>query len=154
AALIAQMLVKQRERRLMSVRQVGLVAEALIAGRSAPIPTVVLPNNAPTAAALPPAPLPVAGNLPTPATALIGREREVQELTGLLQQQRLVTLTGPGGTGKTRLSIEVAHQLQGQFPDGVWFVNLAPISDPALVLSTIAQVLGLKEAGGQLLAEL
>src|SRR5262249_9099048 len=66
---------------------------------------------------------------------------------------RLLTLTGPGGTGKTRLSIGVAAQLQDQFPDGVWFVNLAPISDPALVLSTIAQVLGVKEAAGQPLAQ-
>src|SRR5262249_14959629 len=67
AALIAQMLVKQRERRLTSVRQVGLVAEALLAGRSASIATIVLPDDAPTVAApLPPAP--VVGNLPTPAT--------------------------------------------------------------------------------------
>jgi predicted ATPase len=62
---------------------------------------------------------------------------------------RLVTLTGPGGTGKTRLGLQVAAELLDEFADGVYFVNLAPISDPELVISTIAQTLGVPESGGR-----
>ncbi len=66
---------------------------------------------------------------------------------------RLVTLTGAGGTGKTRLALQVAAELTDRFQDGVFFVNLAPISDPDLVASEIAQVLGVRETGGQPLLE-
>ena len=69
----------------------------------------------------------------------------------LLQREevRLLTLTVPGGTGKTRLGLQVAAELSDHFADGVFFVNLAPISDPALVVPTIAQTLDVKEAAGQ-----
>jgi predicted ATPase len=83
-------------------------------------------------------------NLPAQPTALIGREQEVADLCALLRRQdvRLVTLTGPGGTGKTRLGLQIAAELLDSFADGVFFVDLAPISDPELVVTTIAQALG------------
>ncbi|HUG13529.1 MAG TPA: LuxR C-terminal-related transcriptional regulator [Thermomicrobiales bacterium] len=89
--------------------------------------------------------------LPQPLTPLIGRERDVAALVTTLglDRSRLVTLTGPGGTGKTRLAIQAAGELVGSFPDGVWFVSLAPLPDPDLVLPTIAQALGLRESPGQ-----
>jgi predicted ATPase len=89
-------------------------------------------------------------NLPTPPTRLIGREKELAALHDLLLQadNGLTTLIGPGGTGKTRLAIAAAHDVVDRFPDGACFVALAPIRDPALVASTIAQALGLREALG------
>ena len=94
-------------------------------------------------------------NLPMQRSPLIGREREVAAVAALLRRDDvgLVTLLGPGGVGKTRLSLQVAVDLLDDFKDGVWFVNLAPITDPALVPSTIAQTLGVKEAGGEPLPE-
>src|SRR6266566_7477599 len=94
-------------------------------------------------------------NLPVQLTPLIGREKEVSAVQNLLQREdvRLVTLTGPGGTGKTRLGLQVAAELSDLFPDGVYFVNLAPISDPTLVVPTIAQTLGIHEVAGQSLSE-
>ncbi|WP_374685513.1 tetratricopeptide repeat protein [Promineifilum sp.] len=91
------------------------------------------------------------GNLPTPPTPIIGREQEVVELTALLAGNgaRLVTLTGPGGTGKTRLSLEVGRALLDHFPQGVYFVDLAPITNPTLVASTIAHTMGIREGGGR-----
>ncbi|MCW5852568.1 MAG: adenylate/guanylate cyclase domain-containing protein, partial [Anaerolineae bacterium] len=88
-------------------------------------------------------------NLPAQPTGFIGREPELTELHTLLTRPdvRLVTLTGPGGTGKTRLALQVAADLLQEFPDGVYFVNLAPIIDPSLVTSTIAQTLNLQEVG-------
>jgi hypothetical protein len=85
--------------------------------------------------------------LPTYLTSLLGREQEVQAVSALLvrQEVRLVTLTGPGGVGKTRLAVQVASQPQGIFADGVCFVSLASISDPALLCSTLAQALDLPE---------
>jgi predicted ATPase/DNA-binding CsgD family transcriptional regulator len=95
-------------------------------------------------------------NLPAQLTSLIGREQEIQMVCSLLRQPevRLVTLTGPGGVGKTRLALQVAANLLDEFADGICFVPLAPISDPDLVLSTIAQMLGLKEPGDQSLLDL
>jgi predicted ATPase/transcriptional regulator with XRE-family HTH domain len=94
-------------------------------------------------------------NLPIPPTPLIGRVREVAAVRALLQRDnvRLVTLTGPGGTGKTRLGLQVTAELLDDMADGAWFVNLAPISDPTFVASTLAQVLGVREVSGQPLVE-
>jgi len=96
-----------------------------------------------------------AENLPAELTHLIGREREAEAALEIARRPgvRLLTLTGPGGVGKTRLGIRVARDLAGDFPDGVCFVSLAPIRDPDLVVATIAETLGLKEIGERLLLE-
>jgi predicted ATPase/class 3 adenylate cyclase len=90
-------------------------------------------------------------SLPVPPTALIGRQHEVTTLVQRLRRQdvRLVTLTGAGGTGKTRLGIHVAAELQDLFAGGIYFVSLAPITEAALVMPTIAQALGVREGTGQ-----
>jgi predicted ATPase/DNA-binding CsgD family transcriptional regulator len=90
-------------------------------------------------------------NLPAPLTPLVGREREVAAVCALLwrPEVRLVTLTGTGGVGKTRLGLQVAADLSDRFTHGVVFVNLAPLTDPELVVSTIAQALAVREQGGQ-----
>ena len=96
-------------------------------------------------------------NLPAQLTSLIGREQEIDAVITVLRQvdARLVTLTGPGGVGKTRLSLEVGAELAGDFAQGVHFVDLAPIREPALVTSAIAAALGMRESAGQpLLASL
>ena len=94
-------------------------------------------------------------NLSVQPTPLLGREAELAALTSLLRRDdvRLVTLTGPGGIGKTRLGVQAAADLIEAFPDGVWFVRLSRLVDPSLVLSTIAQTLSLKEESSQPLAE-
>jgi predicted ATPase/class 3 adenylate cyclase len=81
-------------------------------------------------------------NLPQPLTSFVGRERETGEVRRLIETTRLLTLTGPGGCGKTRLAIHGATQLLGQFPDGAWLVELGPLADPALVVPTVISVLG------------
>ncbi len=92
---------------------------------------------------------------PSPLTSFIGREREVKEVKRQLLHRdvRLLTLTGPGGVGKTRLGLEVARQVRDRFEENVCFVALAPISDPALVSSAIAQALRVKQGAGQSVAE-
>jgi predicted ATPase/DNA-binding XRE family transcriptional regulator len=89
--------------------------------------------------------------LPAPSTPLVGRERELEELRGFLghPQTRLLTLTGTGGVGKTRLAIEVVREVAGLFPDGAAFVALAPLGNPDLVLPTVTQSLGLRETGSR-----
>ncbi|HUG38092.1 MAG TPA: AAA family ATPase, partial [Candidatus Limnocylindrales bacterium] len=90
-------------------------------------------------------------NLPLQATTLLGRAREVAAARErvLRDDVRLLTLTGPGGTGKTRLALQVAAELIDHFADGVFFVPLAPISDPGLVASTVALTLGIRDPGGR-----
>jgi predicted ATPase/class 3 adenylate cyclase len=83
-------------------------------------------------------------NLPIPSTPFLGREQELAQVLGLLSQEdvRLLTLTGPGGTGKTRLAVQAAAELAARYPQGVWWVPLATLRDPELVLETAAQALG------------
>ncbi len=90
-------------------------------------------------------------NLPIQPTPLIGREQQVADVGQLMRREdiRLVTLTGPGGVGKTRLALQVGAELADRFADGVFFVNLAPVSDPDLVAPTIAQMLDIQEVAGQ-----
>ncbi|MGE5071833.1 MAG: tetratricopeptide repeat protein [Anaerolineae bacterium] len=94
----------------------------------------------------------IPNNLPVQVTSFIGREKEVRDLRQLLQTHRLVTLTGSGGTGKTRLSLQVAAQILDRFKDGVWFIELAPLSDPNLVPNVVASTLGVREEPGKPLA--
>jgi predicted ATPase/predicted Ser/Thr protein kinase len=90
-------------------------------------------------------------NIPVQRTRFVGREKEVVFAKELLLRGdvRLVTVTGPGGMGKTRLAVEVANSLVEQFPGGIHFVPLSPVSDPSLMASAIVQTLGIREAGGQ-----
>jgi predicted ATPase/DNA-binding CsgD family transcriptional regulator len=92
-------------------------------------------------------------SLPKPLTSFIGRERELAQVKRLLHGSYLVTLTGPGGSGKTRLCIAVAAAVAADYPDGVYFVPLAPVRDPGLVPSTIAQSIGLQDARDRPLME-
>jgi predicted ATPase/class 3 adenylate cyclase len=88
-------------------------------------------------------------NLPLQLTSFIGRERAMEEVKSLLGRTRLLTLTGSGGCGKTRLALQVAADVLEPFPDGVWLVELAPLSDPALVTQEVARALGIPEQAGQ-----
>jgi predicted ATPase/class 3 adenylate cyclase len=94
-------------------------------------------------------------NLPWQPTPLLGRERELGEVADLLHREdvHLLTLTGPGGVGKTRLALQVAADILEWFPDGAFFVELAPLTDPALLTSTVASVLGVREEGGRPVVE-
>ena len=92
-------------------------------------------------------------NFPVIVTRLVGRSAAVQQLRNLVSAYRIVTLTGPGGIGKTTLALKVARRILGEFNDGGWLVELASLSDPALVPSAVAQVLGLKLGGEAISAE-
>lgn len=92
-------------------------------------------------------------NLPILLTSFVGRERELAELRTLLHSSRLLTLTGTGGAGKTRLAKRLASEVAGEMPAGVWFVELAPVSDPRLVARTVASALDVEEQQGRPLIE-
>ncbi len=92
-------------------------------------------------------------NLPEQFTTFIGREREIEAVRALLQQRRLLTLTGSGGCGKTRLSLEVGAALLEEYPDGVWAVELAALSEPELVPQAVAEALGVREEASRSLTQ-
>src|SRR6266567_3641427 len=115
-------------------------------------------TNGPTDAAA--AGRPARANMPTlgasvPLSSFIGRERELADVKRLLADTRLLTLTGPGGVGKTRLAIEVSRELNSgeTFADGVWFAGLAPLADAALLPQTTAAALGVHEEAGRPILE-
>jgi predicted ATPase/class 3 adenylate cyclase len=122
--------------RLKDLRQPERLAQLVIEG---------LPDTFPALRSLDARP----NNLPTQLTTFVGRDRELAEARDLLRTTRLLSLTGPGGTGKTRLSLQVAAAAAVDFPDGVWFVALDAVRDPALVAPTIARTLGLADNQSQ-----
>lgn len=122
--------------RLKDLAQPEHIFETVIAG---------LPSQFPALRSLDATP----NNLPTQLTSFVGRAREVAETTRLLVTTRLLTLTGPGGTGKTRLSLQLAAEAIGDYPDGVFFVPLGPIDDANMVAPAIVQALGMREAVNQ-----
>src|SRR6201984_1968315 len=89
------------------------------------------------------------GNLRSAASSFIGRESELDEVQAAIKTHRLVTLTGVGGVGKTRLALEVAARLGDEFPDGVWFFELAAVTDPSAVPDAVAAVLGITQRPGK-----
>ncbi|OGO29818.1 MAG: hypothetical protein A2Z16_13030 [Chloroflexi bacterium RBG_16_54_18] len=92
-------------------------------------------------------------NLPVQLTSFIGREHELDEVKRLLDQTRLLTLLGPGGTGKTRLMLQAAAEVIDRYPDGVWFVELAALADPDMLAYQVASVLGVREQPGRPILE-
>jgi len=110
--------------------------EEIRAGSSLADPFVCGPSEIPVHHAL--------HNLPAPLTSFVGREKEGLEVKRSLSMTRLMTLTGAGGSGKTRLALEVAHDLVGTYPDGVWLAELAALSDPTLVARAVAATLGVR----------
>ena len=122
--------------RLKDIEQPARLWDLVIDGLPSEFPTITTLEARPT-------------NLPLQRTSFIGREREVVEVTGLLAESRLVTLTGPGGTGKTRLALRVAADHLERFSDGVFFVDLSPIGDPTLVPSVVAQVMVVRDEPGR-----
>ena len=125
------------EHRLKDLREPERLSQLVIDG---------LPSDFPALRSLDAHP----NNLPTQLTTFVGRDRELVEALALLRETRLLTLTGPGGTGKTRFSLQIAAAAAGDFPDGVWFVALEPVRDPELVAPTIARTLGLADNRRQL----
>ena len=115
-------------------------AEALTAAASGGLPTISASTTAP-----PKAP----NNLPQQRTRFVGREREIRECSGLLREARITTLTGIGGSGKTRLALAVAQAVANEFPDGIWFVDLSALTDPALLAGSIASAIRLAESPGR-----
>ncbi|MGH3967471.1 MAG: ATP-binding protein, partial [Mycobacterium sp.] len=91
----------------------------------------------------------VSQRLPVQLTSFVGRQAELTQVRALLAENRLVTVTGAGGVGKTRLAVQIAGQLAGEFADGIWYVDLAPITDPTVVPITMARAFGLPDQPGR-----
>jgi predicted ATPase/class 3 adenylate cyclase len=125
-----------REHLLKGLHQTEHLWQAIAAGLPQAFPPLQTLNDMPN-------------NLPVQLTSFIGRDKEISAIKRELGAHRLVTLTGPGGIGKTRLSLEVAADLVNAFPHGIWFVELANVTDPALVAATIAHVFNINETAGR-----
>ena len=138
--LIRRCLQKEADLRLPDINEARVVLEELTAGARPAMSGSIFAA-------------PAANNLPTQVTSFVGRQREIGELRSLLTDTRLLTLTGSGGCGKTRLALELAKKLLRNYPDGVWFAELAPLTDPALAPKSVANALGIKEQPDQSLAE-
>jgi non-specific serine/threonine protein kinase len=138
--LVYRMLAKDRQQRIPSARLVGADLEAMLKGREPATP----PRTTPTPSAHVPR-----HNLPAHLSKFIGRDKEIALVKQKLTEYRLVTLTGSGGVGKTRLAIQVARGVASLYPGGVWLVELAPLSDPALVPQAAATVFALQEEAGR-----
>ena len=125
------------EHRLKDLSRPQQIFQLVVRGLERDFPPLASLENRPT-------------NLPPQATPLIGRERELAEVVELMRNPdvRLLTLTGPGGAGKTRLALQAAADLLDDFADGVFFVGLAEIAEPSLLVPTIARTLGVRETGG------
>jgi predicted ATPase len=92
-------------------------------------------------------------NLPRQLSSLIGRDKEIEQVVMMVREHPLVTLTGAGGVGKTRLALCVGEELLGAFPDGVWWVDLAPVIDPVFVSIAVGSIFHVQSAAGQRLAQ-
>lgn len=154
--LIYRMLVKDPEGRIPSIRMVGAELEAILKGRSftpTPAPSRTTLPSADRAVFNTPTPTPSAGrhNLHTPATPFVGRKNELKELKGMISNPdiRLATILGPGGMGKSRLATETGLAQINNFPNGVYFVELAPIVDPNNIPAAIANAVGYPFQEGQ-----
>jgi predicted ATPase/class 3 adenylate cyclase len=130
------------DHRLKDLSVAQRLHQLLVPGLRSDFPTPRTLENRPT-------------NLPVQPTVLIGRDREMKDTLRLLERGdiRLLTMTGPGGTGKTRLALQLAAEVVDDFPDGVFFVTLAPLTDPELVVTTIAQTLAVHEQPGRTVPE-
>src|SRR5947209_8060105 len=150
--VVLKALAKDPEQRFASVEAFALAFEEAGQAETSSGETLFLPSSHSSSPSAPA----TKHNLPAQLTPLIGRDQEVAAISTLLRrpQVRLVTLSGTGGIGKTRLALHVATEVLADFPDGVFFVSLAPLSDRALVISTIAQILDVKESGARPLADL
>jgi predicted ATPase len=129
------------EKRLKDLQRPESMYQLSISGLSATFPPLKTLDSFPN-------------NLPTQITTFIGRKQQITEVRQILESHRLVTLTGPGGTGKTRLSIQVAADSLETFTHGVWFIELAPLTDPDLIPQTILSTIGISEQSGKAPLEL
>jgi non-specific serine/threonine protein kinase len=140
ALLLKRCLAPRAVDRFASMREVRLLLEEEIADRALPRAAETRPATAEAR--------PVPGNLPRRLTSFVGRARDLDETARLLHECRLVTITGAGGCGKSRLSLELASRMLAACPDGVWLVELASLADPAMVPASAAAALGALQAPG------
>ncbi|TMK73042.1 MAG: tetratricopeptide repeat protein [Actinobacteria bacterium] len=143
--VVARALAKSADDRFATCGELAQAARAALGG--APPSIVAAPVRVDEAAAAPPTEGPAPSTLPVDATPFVGREADAELLCERLAREdaRMVTLSGPGGTGKTRLAVEVARRLEQLFPEGTFFIDLSPVFDPVAVEPRIAEALGVEE---------